>query len=168
MPRLVAADAAFYSDNNEKAAKAKGVKRVCIPKPRNQKPGKAARAKEALVPPGPEMAHRMRGPHQRRQTPARPQPLPHQGRCRNETLGRAWRHRRQPHQHRRRHGEAVLAEAGRPIACHHQSVGHRIGGPALNSSSPHPAGPPSAGFRFARAPSAISPKIAILRQKVAS
>ena len=31
MPRLVAADAAFYSDNNERAAKAKGVKRVCIP-----------------------------------------------------------------------------------------------------------------------------------------
>src|SRR5208283_3471718 len=31
IPRLVAADAAFYSANNERAAKAKGVKRVCIP-----------------------------------------------------------------------------------------------------------------------------------------
>ena len=30
-PRLVAADAAFYSARNEAAAKAKGVKRVCIP-----------------------------------------------------------------------------------------------------------------------------------------
>jgi transposase, IS5 family len=30
-PRLVAADAGFYSANNEKMAKAKGVKRVCIP-----------------------------------------------------------------------------------------------------------------------------------------
>jgi IS5 family transposase len=30
-PRLVAADAAFYSLRNEAAAKAKGVKRVCIP-----------------------------------------------------------------------------------------------------------------------------------------
>jgi IS5 family transposase len=30
-PHLVAADAAFYSDRNEKAAKAKGVKRVCVP-----------------------------------------------------------------------------------------------------------------------------------------
>jgi transposase, IS5 family len=30
-PRLVAADAAFYSVKNEAAAKAKGVKRVCIP-----------------------------------------------------------------------------------------------------------------------------------------
>ena len=30
-PRLVAADAAFYSAKNEAAARAKGVKRVCIP-----------------------------------------------------------------------------------------------------------------------------------------
>jgi IS5 family transposase len=30
-PHLVAADAAFYSSKNEVAAKAKGVKRVCIP-----------------------------------------------------------------------------------------------------------------------------------------
>src|SRR3982074_1138993 len=30
-PRLVAADAAFYSAKNEAAAIAKGVKRVCIP-----------------------------------------------------------------------------------------------------------------------------------------
>jgi len=28
---LVAADAAFYSNKNEAAAKAKGVKRICIP-----------------------------------------------------------------------------------------------------------------------------------------
>jgi IS5 family transposase len=31
MPRLVAADAAFYSAKNEAAAKARGVKRICIP-----------------------------------------------------------------------------------------------------------------------------------------
>jgi IS5 family transposase len=31
MPRLVAADAGFYSTKNEAAAKAKGVKRVCVP-----------------------------------------------------------------------------------------------------------------------------------------
>jgi transposase, IS5 family len=30
-PHLVAADAAFYSNKNEKVAKAKGVKRVCVP-----------------------------------------------------------------------------------------------------------------------------------------
>ncbi len=31
IPRLIAADAGFYSTKNEAAAKAKGVKRVCIP-----------------------------------------------------------------------------------------------------------------------------------------
>ncbi len=31
VPRLVAADAAFYSAHTERAAKAKGVKRVCVP-----------------------------------------------------------------------------------------------------------------------------------------
>jgi len=31
VPRLVAADAAFYSGKNEAAAKTKGVKRVCVP-----------------------------------------------------------------------------------------------------------------------------------------
>ena len=31
IPRLVAADAGFYSGQNQAAAKAKGVKRVCIP-----------------------------------------------------------------------------------------------------------------------------------------
>ncbi len=37
-PRLVAADAAFYSAKNEAAAKAKGVKRVCIPNRSSKSP----------------------------------------------------------------------------------------------------------------------------------
>jgi transposase, IS5 family len=37
-PRLVAADAAFYSAKNEAAAKAKGVKRVCIPNRSTKRP----------------------------------------------------------------------------------------------------------------------------------
>ena len=37
-PRLVAADAAFYSIKNEAAAKAKGVKRVCIPNRNTKSP----------------------------------------------------------------------------------------------------------------------------------
>jgi IS5 family transposase len=37
-PRLVAADAAFYSNKNEAAAKAKGVKRVCIPNRNTKSP----------------------------------------------------------------------------------------------------------------------------------
>ena len=42
-PRLVAADAGFYSAKNEAAAKAKGVKRVCIP---NRSTNSAARRRE--------------------------------------------------------------------------------------------------------------------------
>jgi hypothetical protein len=42
-PRLVAADAGFYSAKNEAAAKAKGVKRVCIP---NRSTNSAARKRE--------------------------------------------------------------------------------------------------------------------------
>ena len=43
IPRLVAADAGFYSAKNEAAAKAKGVKRVCIP---NRVSKSAARKRE--------------------------------------------------------------------------------------------------------------------------
>jgi hypothetical protein len=43
MSRLVAADAAFYSARNEFAAKAKGVKRVCIP---NRSPKSPERKRE--------------------------------------------------------------------------------------------------------------------------
>jgi IS5 family transposase len=42
-PRLVAADAGFYSAKNEAAAKAKGVKRVCVP---NRSSKSAARRRE--------------------------------------------------------------------------------------------------------------------------
>jgi IS5 family transposase len=42
-PRLVAADAGFYSARNEAAAKAKGVKRVCVP---NRSTKSAARRRE--------------------------------------------------------------------------------------------------------------------------
>jgi IS5 family transposase len=63
-PRLVAADAGFYSAKNEAAAKAKGVKRVCIPN-RSTRVRRAARAEEALVPQRPEMENGVRGTHQR-------------------------------------------------------------------------------------------------------
>jgi IS5 family transposase len=42
-PHLVAADAAFYSNKGEKAAEAKGVKRVCVP---NRSTKSAARKHE--------------------------------------------------------------------------------------------------------------------------
>ena len=45
-PRLVAADAAFYSAQNEVAAKAKGVKRVCIPNRSTKSPGRKREQKK--------------------------------------------------------------------------------------------------------------------------
>ena len=58
-----------YSAANERAAKAKGVKRRVRSRSLHQEPGAQARAEEALVPPGPKMAHRMRGHPKRRQAP---------------------------------------------------------------------------------------------------
>ncbi len=45
-PRLVAADAAFYSNKNEAAAKAKGVKRVCIPNRSTKSPERKGEQKK--------------------------------------------------------------------------------------------------------------------------
>jgi len=45
-PRLVAADAAFYSAKNEAAAKAKGVKRVCIPNRSTKSPDRKREQKK--------------------------------------------------------------------------------------------------------------------------
>jgi len=46
VPRLVAADAAFYSAHNERAAKAKGVKRVCIPNRSTKSPARKREQKK--------------------------------------------------------------------------------------------------------------------------
>jgi hypothetical protein len=53
----------------------------------NQEPRTQTRAEEALVPQRPEMAHRLRGAHQRRQAAAWSQPLPISGRRRHENAG---------------------------------------------------------------------------------
>ena len=45
-PRLVAADAGFYSAKNEAAAKAKGVKRVCIPNRSTKSPARRREQKK--------------------------------------------------------------------------------------------------------------------------
>jgi len=45
-PYLVAADAAFYSGKNEAAAKAKGVKRVCVPNRNTKTPGRKREQKK--------------------------------------------------------------------------------------------------------------------------
>jgi IS5 family transposase len=46
VPRLVAADAAFYSADNERAAKAKGVKRVCVPNRSTKSPARKREQKK--------------------------------------------------------------------------------------------------------------------------
>jgi transposase, IS5 family len=50
VPRLVAADAAFYSARNEAAAKAKGVKRVCVPNRSTKSLERKREQKKTLVP----------------------------------------------------------------------------------------------------------------------
>ena len=46
VPYLVAADAAFYSGKNEAAAKAKGVKRVCVPNRSTKSPARQREQKK--------------------------------------------------------------------------------------------------------------------------
>ena len=79
-PKLLAADAGFYSAKNEAAAKAKsppsGRQARLHPQSLHQEPGAQTRAKEALVPQRPEMADRLRGSHQRGQATARTESQP--------------------------------------------------------------------------------------------
>ena len=72
------------------------------PKPLDQERQAQTRAEEDLVPQRTKMAHRLRRPHQRRQTTPRPQSQQIQRRRWHEALGRSRRHRRQHPQLRRR------------------------------------------------------------------
>jgi len=56
MPYLVTADAAFFSQRNENAAQAQGIKRVAIPNRSTRRAAQAAREK-TLVPQRPEVAY---------------------------------------------------------------------------------------------------------------
>ncbi len=106
-PRLVAADAAFYSAKNEMAVKAKGVKRVCIPNRSTKNPERKREQKKRWFRNGRKWWTGCEGRIsviKRRHGLSR---CRYKGRCRNEALGRAWRHRRQPHQYWPRHGKAV-------------------------------------------------------------
>jgi transposase, IS5 family len=59
----VAADAAFYSAKNEAVAKAKGVKRACIPNRSTKSVEHKREQRKRRFPQWPEMADRMRGTH---------------------------------------------------------------------------------------------------------
>jgi len=103
IPRLVAADAAFYSAKNEAAAKARGVKRVCIPNRSTKSLERKREQKKRWFRNGQKWRTGSEGTHQRRKTATWSPPLPLQRLCRNAPLGRLRRHRRQPRQHRSRH-----------------------------------------------------------------
>jgi len=117
-PQLVAADAGFYSAKIEAAAKAKGIKRVCIPNRSTKSPERKREQKKALVPQRPEMAHRLRGSHQRGQATARSQSQPVQRGCRDAALGRPRGDCRQPGQHQPRHRQAAQPVIPIPLTSH--------------------------------------------------
>jgi hypothetical protein len=98
VPRLVAADAAFYSGRTRWRPR-RWTSSVCAFPIGTARASSATRAEEALVPQRSEMAHRMRGTHQRGQAATRSRTLPVQDRVWNAALGRAWRDLRQSHQH---------------------------------------------------------------------
>jgi hypothetical protein len=74
-PHLAAVDAAFYSAKNE-AGRREGERRQARLHSQSfdQEPRAQARAEKALVPQRPEMAHRLRGTHQRHKTATWPAP----------------------------------------------------------------------------------------------
>ena len=102
MPRLVAADAAFYSARNEAAAQAKGVKRVCIPNRATKSSERKREQRKRWFRNGQKWRTGCEG---RISVIKRRHGL---NRCRykgdagNGALGRARRHRRHSHQHRQR------------------------------------------------------------------
>jgi hypothetical protein len=104
-PRLVAADAGFAK--NEEAAKAKGVKRVCIPNRSSKSPERKRLQKKRWFRNGQKWRTgcegRIRVVKRRHWAHA----LPLQRRCRYEALARAWGDRRQLHQHRPGDGEII-------------------------------------------------------------
>jgi IS5 family transposase len=101
-PHLVAADAAFYSSKNEAAAKAAGVRRVCIPNRSSKSPERKREQKKRWFRNGQKWRTGCEG---RISVVKRRHGLdrcPIQRRCRNAALGRARRDSRQHHQHRPR------------------------------------------------------------------
>jgi hypothetical protein len=72
-PRLIASGAAFFPKKNEAAAKSRGQTSLHLQSYHQERRAQSP-AKEALVPERPEMAHRLRGAHQRHQTPGTASP----------------------------------------------------------------------------------------------
>ena len=127
-PHLVAADAGFYSAKNEAAAKARGVKRVCIPNRSTKSTERKREQKKRWFRNGQKWRTGCEG---RISVVKRRHGLDrcrYKGDCRNEALGRARRDRRQPRQHRTGDGQTSCPLSSRN---HHR---------ALHSPPPTPAG----------------------------
>ena len=97
----MAADAAFYSANNEAAAEPKGVKRVRIPNRATK--GLERKREQRWFRDGQKWRTGCEGRISAVKTAKRPRSLPLQGRRRNGPLGRPRRHRRQRRQDLSRH-----------------------------------------------------------------
>jgi len=108
VPRLVTADAGFFSARNEAVAHVRGVKRVAIPNLGTKSVERRALQRKRWFRKAAEMANRLRGPHQCPEAPSRPGAMSLQGAFRYQALGGFGRHRRQPHQHRQSDGCAGI------------------------------------------------------------
>ena len=135
VPRLVATDAGFYSARNEAAAKAMGVKRVCIPNRSSKSIERKREQKKRWFRNGQKWRTGCEGRisvvkrrNGRISAAKRSRSLPIQGRRRNAAVGRARRDLRQSCQHRTGDGQTSCPLSSRN---HHR---------ALHSPPPTPAG----------------------------
>ena len=117
-PDLVAADAGFYSAANEKKLEEMGVKRVSVPNRNTKSVARRQKQKQRWFKHGQRWRTGCEG---RISVLKRRHGLDrcrYRGSCRNESLGRTRRHRRQPDQHRPGAGDA----GGRGMTNRHPST----------------------------------------------
>src|SRR5262249_6853220 len=153
-PRLVAADAGFCSAKNEAAAKAKGVKRVSIPNRSTKSLERKRVQKKRWFRNGQRWRTGCEG---RISVVKRPHGLgPRRGREGHEALGRSGCRRRQFDQHGQRPGET--GKAGEHVRA--------LRGFARLKAA-HELPPAAAGGNFVFSADRPTPKMLILRQKVA-
>jgi len=100
MPRRVAADAGYYSQTHEEAARKMGVDYVSIPNRSTRSEKRRKLQTRRWFNNGQNVAHRMRGPNPYGETSPRTGAVPVSRPGRKVAMGRTWGRRRQPHQYR--------------------------------------------------------------------
>ena len=121
-PHLVAADAGFYSAKNEAAAKAKGVKRVCIPNRSTKSPERKREQKKRWFRNGQKWRTGCEGRISVVNDGMDSIAAGTRG-YRNQALGRPRGDCRQPGQHQPRHGQAAQPITPIPLPLTSQLVG---------------------------------------------